>query len=91
MNLLICTYVTLPILFIIFAIFSLTAKFILRSNGYKINFLITQFFYETKILKKICAEKKSLKPLLFGYYIINILLLADLVLLFVLIIIRIPR
>ncbi len=46
-------------------------------NGYKINYFITQFSYETKILKAIGKERKSLKLILEGYYLVTIMFIAD--------------
>jgi hypothetical protein len=70
-------FIAFPILAILHGILSVIAKIILKSNGYKIKYFITEFRYETKILKVICKEKKSLYPILITYYIVTILFLVD--------------
>lgn len=72
--------IILPVLSIGHAIFSIIAKIILRMNGYKINYFVTKFFYETKILKILCRENEYLYSVLVAYYIVTILLFLDFVL-----------
>lgn len=79
---------TLVALGIINALFSYFIKDILKRNGYKINYLITEFFYETKTLKKLVSEHKDYGLILKLYYIVNILLLINLLLVIALIILR---
>ena len=49
---------------IIHAILSFIAKDILKSNGYEISYLVTQPFYEIRILKKLSKENSSYRTIL---------------------------
>ncbi len=71
------------------AIFSYIAKDVLKSNGYEVNYLFTQFFYEIRTLKKICLEQRKYYPILIAYKTIFILLIINLLAIFIIIFIRI--
>jgi hypothetical protein len=71
-------------------ILSIVSKIILKLNGYKISYLVTQFFYETKILKRICRKHKLLYPVLIAYYAVSILLLSEAICVLVAFFIRVP-
>jgi len=76
-------YVTLPGLAILLALCSIITKVILKKNGYKVNYFVAQFFYETKILKQISKEQISLRPIFLTYYIVAIFLVLELMLMII--------
>ena len=76
MNLINSCGTVLVILSILHALLSIVAKIILKINGYKINYLVTKFFYESKILKEICKDQGVYYPILIAYNIISILFIS---------------
>ena len=76
-------YITLPTLAILHAMLSIMAKIILKKNGYQVTYLITQFFYESSILKKLCTNQKSIKSLLIIYSVVSYLLIVETILLII--------
>lgn len=77
MSLLNFSFIAFPVFAGLHGIFSIISKIILKMNGYKITYFITEFGYETKILKEICKERRSLYPILIAYYVVTILLFID--------------
>jgi hypothetical protein len=77
-------FISLPLLAGLHGVFSIIAKMILKKNGYKINYLITEFFYETRVLKEICVKQSSLKPLLVVYYVVSISLIVEFIIFMIL-------
>jgi hypothetical protein len=69
-------------------IFSIIAKVVLKNNGYSIDYFITNFFYEIKILRKICVDKRNLYPLIIAYRIVVYLLFINFALLLIIVIIK---
>ncbi len=59
---------------------SIYAKDILERHGYKTTYLVTEFFYETRILKKLIAENHDYSLILKTYRFIVISLFVDIAL-----------
>jgi len=86
MDLILFFFYTIVLLSILHGTFSVISKIILKLYGYKVNYFVTKFSYETKILKVLCKERKSLKLILITYYLVTILFLAVVVLFILLVI-----
>ena len=72
-------FIPVFILGILFTLLSLISKSILYSNGYKVNWFITQFFGESKKLKEICKENKGYNYFLKSYIIVSYALFVSLI------------
>ena len=65
----------------IHTILSFSAKYILKTNGYEITYIITQPFYEVRILKKLSKENPRYRPIfilhrLFSYIFLCVFVLT---------------
>jgi hypothetical protein len=80
--------ISIAICAILNGIFSTIAQVILKKNGYSIDYFFTNFFYEIKILKKICVDNKNLYPLIMAYTIVVYLLFINIALLLIIVIIK---
>ena len=61
---------------IIYAILSFIVKGIIESKGYKVTYLVTQYFYENRILKSIENNNRYYRLIRKTYYIVNIILIS---------------
>ena len=61
---------------IIHAILSFIAKGILQSNGYKVSYLITQPFYEIRILKELSQKQPNYRPIFLIHRLISYILIG---------------
>lgn len=60
----------------IHTILSFSAKDILKTNGYAITYIITQPFYEVRILKKLSKENPKYRPIFILHRLVSYIILC---------------